>query len=276
MSHIDQDVLALLALGDATPDVAERAHLEACDVCRAELDDFRRVVSVARPAPELLVTPSPAVWQAIAAELGFDEAPSSGGADTVVSSIGSASGRDGAAGRPRGTDGPRRGRQPRRGAGAPRRRTAGIVAAAAVVGIAVGLGIGWLVPSPVRGSGDGQTVVATARLEALPGSSGTGGRAEIDRAADGRLTLVVDLVGSRASGSSGGSDGPLREVWMLRADHDGLVSMGYLDDGRGVFPVPAGMDLAAYPIVDVSAEPDDGDPAHSGQSIARGEFTERS
>jgi hypothetical protein len=36
------------------------------------------------------------------------------------------------------------------------------------------------------------------------------------------------------------------------------------------FVIPTGLDLAEYPIVDVSREPFDGDPAHSSDSIARG------
>ena len=38
----------------------------------------------------------------------------------------------------------------------------------------------------------------------------------------------------------------------------------------GTFAVPAGLDLGEYPIVDVSDEPVDGNPAHSSVSIVRG------
>ena len=38
----------------------------------------------------------------------------------------------------------------------------------------------------------------------------------------------------------------------------------------GTFALPAGLDLSEYPIVDVSDEPVDGNPAHSSVSIVRG------
>jgi hypothetical protein len=38
--------------------------------------------------------------------------------------------------------------------------------------------------------------------------------------------------------------------------------------------VPDGVDTAEFPVVDVSAEADDGDPAHSGDSIVRGTLTD--
>jgi hypothetical protein len=34
--------------------------------------------------------------------------------------------------------------------------------------------------------------------------------------------------------------------------------------------IPDGLDLAEFPVVDVSREPLDGDPAHSSDSISRG------
>jgi len=37
-----------------------------------------------------------------------------------------------------------------------------------------------------------------------------------------------------------------------------------------VFPLPDDLDLAAYPVVDISEEPFDGNPGHSGDSIVRG------
>jgi hypothetical protein len=84
------------------------------------------------------------------------------------------------------------------------------------------------------------------------------------------VTLLVDLHGER--GRSG--TGPLREVWMMRSDLGGLVSVGYLDGDQGRFTVPDGVDTAEFPVVDVSAEADDGDPAHSGDSIVRGTLTD--
>lgn len=47
-----------------------------------------------------------------------------------------------------------------------------------------------------------------------------------------------------------------------------------LDGTDGRFTVPADIDLAEYSLVDISEEPDDGDPQHSGDSIVRGPLRE--
>ena len=65
---------------------------------------------------------------------------------------------------------------------------------------------------------------------------------------------------------------PLREVWLIKADASGLISIGFLDGDTGTFTIPDGVNLSEYPLVDVSAEPADGNPAHSGNSIVRGEL----
>ena len=50
------------------------------------------------------------------------------------------------------------------------------------------------------------------------------------------------------------------------------MSLGLLEGASGRFVVPDGIDLDEFTLVDVSAEPVDGDPAHSGDSIVRGEL----
>ncbi len=42
----------------------------------------------------------------------------------------------------------------------------------------------------------------------------------------------------------------------------------------GTFEVPDDVDLDRFDVVDVSVEPDDGDPTHSGASILRGDLTD--
>ena len=76
--------------------------------------------------------------------------------------------------------------------------------------------------------------------------------------------LVVDLDQSESS-----EDG-FREVWLLKPDVSGLVSLGTLAGSSGRFDLPAGLDLDQFSVVDVSEEQFDGDPAHSGDSIVRG------
>jgi anti-sigma-K factor RskA len=62
------------------------------------------------------------------------------------------------------------------------------------------------------------------------------------------------------------------EVWVISPDVTQLVSLGPLRND-GVYDLPSGLDPAAFPIVDVSVEPIDGDPTHSGASVLRGELT---
>ena len=63
---------------------------------------------------------------------------------------------------------------------------------------------------------------------------------------------------------------PLSPAKPARPDLSRLVSLGVMTSDSGTFPVPAGLNLSEYPIVDVSDEPVDGNPAHSSVSIVRG------
>ena len=138
-----------------------------------------------------------------------------------------------------------------------RRRWAGIVlgAAAAVVAIVVAA-------IAVGDTGDDATVVTAVDLERL-GESGAG-RAELVEHDD---TLQIRL---QTEGLDPG-DGYL-ELWLIDPTVSRLVSLGPLRDD-GTYDLPAHLDPAAFPIVDVSIEPVDGNPAHSGNSVLRGELT---
>jgi hypothetical protein len=61
-----------------------------------------------------------------------------------------------------------------------------------------------------------------------------------------------------------------QEVWLIAPDLSRLVSLGVMNSDSGTFEVPAGLQLADFPVVDVSDEPLDGNPAHSTVSIVRG------
>lgn len=79
-------------------------------------------------------------------------------------------------------------------------------------------------------------------------------------------SLVVDTAGLPPA------DG-VHEVWLLDLERDRMVALGVLgDSGRGRLTVPDGVRVGDDPEVDVSLEPDDGDPAHSGESVLRGEL----
>lgn len=127
-------------------------------------------------------------------------------------------------------------------------------AAAAVVAVVAGVvGVGLV------GGGDDTTVVASADLDVLEDGVAPGSARLVD--ADGQLVLELDA-------ELGPVDG-FHEVWLLTPEVDGLVSLGPLrDDGR--YELPAGVDPERYSVVDVSVEPLDGDPTHSGRSVLRG------
>ena len=59
------------------------------------------------------------------------------------------------------------------------------------------------------------------------------------------------------------------ELWMIDTSVQGMVSLGpYTGSHR--YAVPDGISAEAFPVVDLSLEPADGVPAHSGVSVVRG------
>lgn len=125
-----------------------------------------------------------------------------------------------------------------------------------------------LVYAGVQLTGDGQdtvegAVVAEGELGPVEGEGRLGEAEVLDR--DGRRVLRLQLDQLPDAG-----DGYL-EVWLLRPDVSGLVTLGVLDSATEEFVLPEGLDLGEYPVVDVSVEHLDGDPAHGGDSRLRGE-----
>lgn len=276
MSHIDPDTLALVAMSELEPTPAERRHLATCDACAAELASLARTASVGRASAGVSsVAPSPELWLRIRAELGLD-----GG--TAGDGDGAVAGAAGPSGEPATpiapvtpTTSPRESQLPvelrepvelhtERGRRRGGRRWLPVVAAAAIVGLVGGLGIGAWLGTTSTPSG---AVIARAVLDPFPGWPDARGSAVVEELPDGSRQVVVDV--DRAVTTASDAD-PLREVWLIAGDASGLVSIGFLDGTSGRFAVPAGLDLAVYSQVDVSAEPDNGDPAHSGDSIVRG------
>lgn len=138
------------------------------------------------------------------------------------------------------------------------RRRARLRIATAVAAVAAVLLVGVPLGLSLRGS-----TTETVELAALPGYEGFGGKAELD----GR-DLVVDLDGAEPA------QGEFYEVWLL--DLEGgkvkdLVALGTID-ASGHYKISQSVDISRYNTVDVSVEPDDGNPAHSGVSVVRGEL----
>lgn len=256
MGHIEPDDLATLALDGVQPEAAARAHLDECVACRTEYEALARTVELGRTgasAREFEAPPS-SVWAAIHGELAL--APELAGDPFETDDADAAA----------------RARPQDEAAGAritplaDRRRRSWwpIAIAAAAAGIVVGIAVG-VIATGILGTRPGdQTVVASATLDAFPGWSASGS-ALLEEDDAGVRSIVVDL----------DADVPpteIREVWLIRSDASGLVSLGLLEGSSGRFVVPDGIDIDEFTLVDVSAEPVDGDPAHSGDSIVRGEL----
>jgi len=256
--HLEPEDLALAALGEPL-EPAARDHLAGCAQCAAEHASLAGAVAAGRAAVPGgegdLVPAPPSVWAAVSAELGLDPAVRPGGREAPAfapEAVAPVVGRP-VATEPVTTPAPTPLRRPRPGVRWP------AVAAAAVVGVAAGGGAvrWWDERTP------GPSVLEQASLAALPAWPEASGEATVERDADGTRRLVLSLAG--ATGPSG-----YHEVWLIDRDVTKLVSLGVLHGDSGSFVLPDGLDLAEYPVVDVSEEPFDGDPAHSGDSIVRG------
>lgn len=269
MSHIEPDDLATLALDGVPPEGGTRAHLDECDACRAEYGALARTVELGRIGARQreLETPPSLVWAAIHDELSLapelapdplaTEPVEAGTASAIAPLIAPTTATD------------RRPEEPPTATITPlrERRTRGwwpIAAAAAAVGLVAGIALA-AATTGLFGTGSApQTIVATAALDSFPGWSATGS-AQLEVDGGGVRSLVVDLDAEVPATD-------VREVWLIRSDASGLVSLGMLEGTSGRFVVPDGIDLDEFTLVDVSAEPVDGDPAHSGDSIVRGEL----
>jgi len=142
-----------------------------------------------------------------------------------------------------------------------RRRPLLLVAAAAVaVGAVVGAGAVALLQSR---DDDGQAVEAVA-LDPLEGNEASG-KAEVVVQEDGSRVLQVDF-------DAPALDDAYYEIWLIDRSVVGMYPLGVVRPGTQTVELPADLDLAEFPLVDVSVEQLDGDPAHSGVSVARGEL----
>ena len=254
--HLSPEHLALNALGETTAE--ETAHLEECGDCAAEVRALSRVVTAGRApaapaaAPQELPRPPASVWEGIHARLGLGDAVRQDPFDAPAAAFDAppAPGVGGAAPAASAALDNARRRRARRSLP----QILGAAAAAVVLAAAAVWGVSEL-------TADRSEVIAAVDLAPLPAYQDTG-RAEVDQRPDGGRELVVTASGSDASG--------FREVWLIAPDIERMVSLGTMEGTEGRFTIPANLDLDEYPIVDISDEPFDGNPAHSGDSILRG------
>ena len=263
VQHCDDDALALVALGE-TPSPADAAHLSGCAQCRAEVESFGRTVAAGRGdrSPAAAVPPPAHVWDGIAAATGVGVRPRSGDAAaarrdavrcrcTVPPPVPQhradarrAGPADASPGDPRPALADARGRgvRPRRRRG--RRARSGPSSSTAATRSR--RRSSWPRPRSTR-------CPSTRRRAAGPSSSSRPAAA----------TLEVDV--SELASTDG-----FYEVWLIDASVKKMVPIGVLTGSTGRFTIPDGLDLGQYPVVDISAEPLDGDPVHSGKSLLRG------
>lgn len=259
MSHLDPDVLPLVALGEHVLSDDQTAHLASCPTCSGEVEALRHTADIGRSSLliDTLEAPPQRVWNAISGELGFDPSvvpdPSSPDSSSPVTET--SGGADASIAESVAIPHTPRDRTRAR----PRRWTRAVFALAATVALVVVVGGVWAVSSlPTT------QPIASAELLAFPDHPGAHGEAVVEERGDERF-VVVTLDAALIPGT-------FREVWLISADATRLVSLGTLDSESGTFPVPADVDLAEFVLVDISAEPDDGAPEHSGDSIVRGEL----
>jgi anti-sigma-K factor RskA len=152
---------------------------------------------------------------------------------------------------------------PEGGSGLPfrsRRRPLLLVAAATVAGAVIGAGA----VAVLRNGEQAPDVVPVAAVDLDPlADNDASGRAEVVERADGSRVLEVRL-------DAGELADRYYEVWLIDEAVEDMVPVGVARPGTLTFELPSGIDLGRFPIVDVSVEPLDGDPTHSGVSVARG------
>jgi anti-sigma-K factor RskA len=132
--------------------------------------------------------------------------------------------------------------------------------ALAAVLLLLALGAGGAILVTSRDPAPGRTLA----LAPLTRDGGAQGQVRLARSG-GRATLAV-------SGLAPSRRGEFYELWLLSPPGD-LVSLGSFRvaaDGRATLAVPLPVDPSRYRFLDISVEPDDGNPAHSTRSILRG------
>jgi hypothetical protein len=291
MEHPDEEVLTQFALDDPLAlDAATLVHISDCDRCTHEIQEIQRVVDAAlasggRADLRALVEPPPEVWERVLVEVGargavadddLAAAPSGGAAgqpppapvaEAVVDEPVFVAPESMADAGPiwlfdqPGEIETTELRQGDRSSRPGDRRAVWQVAVAGLVGLVLGAGVAWLVAD----NGSSPTISGEATTSALTGVDGNSTSGEISLVQrDGgapELTVNIDSL-DRGPG--------YLEAWLLNPDDGGLVPLGVIDGTEGTFTVPPSLNLEKYSQVDVSREPFDGDPAHSGLSLARG------
>ncbi len=250
MSHVDPEILALLALGDGAGTGHDLDHLGLCPDCRGELLRLRRVADVAvgigLDADFRMQAPPDHLWDRVAAELDLEgTAALRPGTDPAATD-----------GQPDATGA--RARRPRRARW--RRPVVAAVVAGLILGAGSAVAAEQLATRPAATAVLGQTTLRA--LPQFPQWRGASATAVLRQGPLGR-TLAVTLHAGAAPG--------FFEVWLLGRDGVKMISLGDLDSARGgQFTLPPGANLSFYSRIDISLQQFDGSTLHSRISVVRG------
>lgn len=237
MSHVSDDVLAAIALGDPDISPEDQAHVASCPVCSQEVAELVQVHGLLREEAGMRVPhrvdPGPAVWDRIVAStqepVALEVVPEP--AEPAVPSVTAA-------------------RQ--------RRRPSWWLVAAAAACLVIGALVGRALWAPGEASAPVVASVALTTLDAAKQKEGTaqllGGPAQELRVDTNPMSAGPGYV----------------EVWLINTDGKRMVSLGTLTGTEATFAVPADAIAQGYTIVDLSREQFDDKPQHSGDSIMRG------
>ena len=242
MQHLDPDRLVLLALSESAAEQDESVHLAGCAGCRGEIDAIKYVADVGAETQSLRDLPPPPdrVWAGIAADVAQAGSP-----DHAVLRLPSGATRPAASSRRS-----RRWLTPALAA-----------AAAAVLAVAGTVTVTRLTDRPPPPAVTAKA--ALSPLETAPPSA----RGDAEVLSGDELRLAIANL-------------PLTtgyyQVWLINPDDiTKMLSIGNLPGRAGdvTLPIPPGTDLNQYRLVDISAEAQDGNAAHSGDSLLRGTLT---
>ncbi|WP_336921145.1 anti-sigma factor [Aquipuribacter sp. SD81] len=266
--HPDEGTLALHALGEPALTGEDVEHVRGCAECTRTVEELSRTVDVVRGprARDLDAVEVPdRVWDGVAAGLGLspDVRPASARVPAPAGLLeGPADVADLAAARSR-----------RPGWGLLAVAAAGLVVGAAGTLLVTGLPGGDPEPETAQlaaadlvefGSGEGtgangSAVLVAAAAPAVDDGAGLGERTLLQVQLDGLPDTGQDFL----------------EAWLIDADSGAMVSLGPVPlatagSATADLFVPPGLDVGRFSLVDVSSEPPDGVPTHSGASLVRG------
>ncbi len=145
-----------------------------------------------------------------------------------------------------------------------------IAAAAAILALAGGIVVvaNNVSDGPAREVASGPVVLRTAPLNRLTGDTGEGSVKLVKVNGETHVVLTTAKMPVPPSGH-------FFELWLLHNDGTPATSLGVMDGSTGApkdleVIVPAGIDPATAPLVDISLQADGSNHVHSGESLFRG------